>query len=112
MQQPRQLGLRPQERERAPVQREQLVQQRGRISDILKVQSLNPEAMADHLELYMTLMFGKSGLDRMERESIAVVVSATNECDYCVAHHLEVLRRYVDDDETMLAACQIALVII
>ena len=79
----------------------QLVRQGGEVSNILKAQSLNPQAMADHLDLYMTLMFGKSGIDRMEREAIAIVVSANNECDYCVAHHLEVLRRYVDDEETL-----------
>lgn len=78
-----------------------LARQRGQVSDILKVQSLNAEAMANHLDLYMTLMFGKSGLDRGEREAIAVVVSATNECEYCVAHHLRVLGQYIDDDETL-----------
>jgi len=57
-----------------------LIDKRGKVSNILKVQSLNPEAMSNHLELYMTLMFGKSGLSRAEREAIAVVVSATNEC--------------------------------
>ena len=79
----------------------ELVEKRGKVSNILKVHSLNPEAMGNHLDLYMTLMFGKSGLSRAERESIAVVVSATNECDYCVRHHSEALRRYVKDDETL-----------
>ena len=51
----------------------ELVQKRGKVSNILKVHSLNPEAMSDHLELYMTLMFGKSGLSRAEREAIGVV---------------------------------------
>ena len=37
----------------------QLIEQRGKISNILKVHSLNPEAMEDHLDLYMTVMFGK-----------------------------------------------------
>lgn len=46
-------------------------------------------------------MFGKSGLSRMEREAIAVVVSANNECEYCVNHHTESLRHYVDDEETL-----------
>ena len=41
-----------------------LIKARGKISNILKVHSLNPEAMANHLDLYMTLMFGKSGLTR------------------------------------------------
>ena len=36
-----------------------------------------------------------------EREAVAVVVSATNDCAYCVNHHAEALRRYVKDDETL-----------
>src|SRR5210317_1073733 len=78
----------------------ELNKRRGKISNILKVHSLNPQAMSDHLDLYMTLMFGKSGLSRAEREAVAVVVSATNECEYCVNHHTEALRHYVDDEET------------
>ena len=79
----------------------ELVAKRGKVSNILKVHSLNPEAMQNHLELYMTLMFGDSGLSRAEREAIAVVVSATNDCAYCVSHHAEALRRYIKDDETL-----------
>ena len=78
-----------------------LIQQRGKVSNILKVHSLNPDAMQDHLDLYMTLMFGRSGLSRAEREAIAVVVSANNECEYRVQHHAEALRRYIKDDETL-----------
>lgn len=78
-----------------------LLKQRGKISNILKVHSLHPDAMGDHLDLYMTLMFGKSGLSRAEREAVAVVVSANNDCEYCVRHHAEALRRYIDDEETM-----------
>jgi uncharacterized peroxidase-related enzyme len=78
-----------------------LIKQRGKVSNILKVHSLNPDAMNSHLDLYMTIMFGKSGLSRLEREAIAVVVSANNECDYCVNHHAEALRRYLKDEETI-----------
>ena len=80
---------------------EELVEKRGKVSNILKVHSLNPEAMSGHLDFYMTLMFGKSGLTRAEREAVAVVVSATNECEYCVNHHTESLRHYIDDEETL-----------
>jgi uncharacterized peroxidase-related enzyme len=80
---------------------EELVAKRGKVSNILKVHSLNPEAMGDHLDLYMTLMFGRSGLSRAEREAIAVVVSAENDCAYCVNHHVEALRRYIKDEETL-----------
>lgn len=78
-----------------------LIKRRGKVSNILKVHSLSPEAMGDHLDLYMTLMFGKSGLSRAEREAIAVVVSATNDCAYCVSHHAEALRRYIKNDEML-----------
>ena len=79
----------------------ELLKKRGKVSNILSVHSLNPDAMGNHLDLYMTLMFGKSGLSRREREAIAVVVSANNECEYCVNHHTESLRHYVDDEETL-----------
>ena len=79
----------------------ELTKKRGKVSNILKVHSLNPDALGNHLDLYMTLMFGKSGLSRLEREAIAVVVSAGNECEYCVNHHVESLRHYIDDEETL-----------
>ena len=76
----------------------ELIKKRGKVANILQVHSLNPEALSNHADLYMTLMFGRSGLSRAEREAIAVVVSATNECPYCVSHHAEALQRYVKDD--------------
>jgi len=79
----------------------ELLEKRGKVANILQVHSLNPDAMASHLDLYMSIMFGRSGLSRSEREAIAVVVSATNECDYCVNHHTEALRRYIKDDDVL-----------
>jgi uncharacterized peroxidase-related enzyme len=78
-----------------------LIEKRGKVANILKVHSLNPDAMSNHLDLYMTIMFGKSGLSRAEREAIAVVVSASNDCQYCVNHHAEALRRYLKDEEVI-----------
>ncbi len=78
-----------------------LIEQRGKVANILKVHSLNPVAMGNHLDLYMTIMFGKSGLSRAEREAIAVVVSANNDCEYCTHHHAEALRRYLKDEDTI-----------
>ena len=78
-----------------------LIKARGKISNILRVHSLNPEALENHLDLYMTLMFGKSGLTRCEREAVAVVVSASNECEYCVNHHTEALSHFVDEEDTL-----------
>ena len=79
----------------------ELIEKRGKISNILTVHSLNPDALGSHLELYMTIMFGRSGLSRAEREAIAVVVSANNDCAYCVNHHAEALRHYIKDEEIL-----------
>ncbi len=79
----------------------ELLEKRGKVANILQVHSLNPNAMASHLDLYMSIMFGRSGLSRAEREAIAVVVSATNECEYCVNHHTEALRRYIKDEDVL-----------
>ncbi len=53
-----------------------------RLANILAVQNLHPEALDRHVALYRELMFGQSPLSRAERESIAVVVSAANDCFY------------------------------
>ena len=71
---------------------EYLKKTRGKIANIMKVQSLNPDAMMAHLDLYMKVMFSKSELTRIQREMIATLVSATNNCRYCFLHHGEALR--------------------
>jgi len=80
---------------------DQIRGKRGKVANIIKVQSLNPEAMKAHMDLYYCLMFGKSGLTRPERELIAVVVSAANRCIYCVNHHAEALNHYWSDEEKL-----------
>ncbi|MBI4410238.1 MAG: carboxymuconolactone decarboxylase family protein [Gemmatimonadetes bacterium] len=54
----------------------------GGVANIVQVQSLNPRALRDHYALYRTVMYGESPLSRVEREAIAVVVSAENGCHY------------------------------
>lgn len=78
-----------------------LIKSRGKVANILKVHSLNPDALKSHLDLYMTIMFGKSGLTRKERECIAVVVSRADNCEYCVNHHAESLSRYIQNEELL-----------
>ena len=60
---------------------EQLTQSRGKLAEVHKIQSLRPESIVKHMELYMEIMFSKSELSRARREMIAVVVSAFNECN-------------------------------
>lgn len=71
---------------------------RGGVAQVMQVQSLNPAAMETHFEFYKTLLLGRSELDRRTREMIGVMVSAVNNCTYCVEHHLSPLRAYKVDD--------------
>ena len=58
------------------------LQRAGKVFNILKVQSLNPEALKASMHLYQVTMFGASGLSRAEREMLATVVSWANHCFY------------------------------
>ncbi len=52
------------------------------LEHVLRSQSANREALRAHLQLYRAVMFGPSGLTRVEREAMAVAVSAVNDCHY------------------------------
>jgi len=54
----------------------------GRVANILKLHSLSPQSMLDHLALYRTLLFGPSPLERYQREMIGTLVSVLNDCHY------------------------------
>ncbi|MDX2361006.1 MAG: peroxidase-related enzyme [Crocinitomicaceae bacterium] len=75
-----------------------LIQTRGKLADVHMIQSLNPQSIVNHMDLYMTIMFGKSPLKRVQREMIAVVVSKNNDCEYCQMHHAEAVNHYWKDD--------------
>ncbi|HED36692.1 MAG TPA: peroxidase [Ignavibacteria bacterium] len=74
-----------------------IIGSRGKLSNIMQIQSLFPEAMKDHLKLYKTIMFTKSNLSRKLKEMIAIVVSVANKCPYCINHHAEALNHYWKD---------------
>lgn len=75
-----------------------LIKSRGKLADVHKIQSLRPESIVKHMDLYMELMYTKSELSRAEREMIAVVVSAANKCEYCQIHHAHALNHYWKND--------------
>ena len=76
-----------------------LEQTRGKVAEVHKIQSLNPRTITNHMDLYMTVMFGKSPLKRVQREMMAVVVSKNNQCEYCQVHHLEAVNNFWKDEE-------------
>lgn len=75
-----------------------LIETRGKVAEVHKIQSLNPESIVSHMDLYMTVMFGRSPLKRVQREMMAVVVSKANNCEYCQIHHAEAVNFYWKDE--------------
>ena len=61
---------------------DKLVEPWGGVDNILKIHSLNLRSLWAHYELYQTVMYGRSQITRLQREMIAVVVSAVNKCHY------------------------------
>jgi alkylhydroperoxidase family enzyme len=58
------------------------VKRAGKVFNIVKSMSLNPRVLRRSIALYAEIMFGPSELTRVERELLAVVVSAANDCHY------------------------------
>ena len=51
-------------------------------ANIVRIAGSNPPAMKAHVDLYRAIMYQKSEISRHQREMIAVIVSAINECHY------------------------------
>jgi uncharacterized peroxidase-related enzyme len=63
----------------------------GLIPNVLVAYAHRPEKLRAFAQMYNDLMLGESGLSKLEREMIAVAVSAQNRCWYCqVAHGAQV----------------------
>jgi alkylhydroperoxidase family enzyme len=50
--------------------------------NILRIHGVHSRTMRQHYDLYRQLMYGRGPLSRIQREMIAVVVSAENGCHY------------------------------
>lgn len=61
---------------------DQAMERAGRVWHIVQVMSVNPEALRDTIQFYLTVMMGDSPLSRVQRELLATVVSAELECHY------------------------------
>lgn len=49
---------------------------------IIRIHGVHPRTLRQHYDLYVELMHEPSPLSRVEREMVAVVVSALNGCHY------------------------------
>jgi len=71
----------------------------GLVPNVLKAYSLRPAKLRAFIALYNELMLGDSGLTKLEREMIAVVVSSANHCYYCLVAHGQAVRMLSGDPE-------------
>ena len=69
----------------------------GFVPNVLRNYALRPGRLLAWNAHYEEAMKGDSGLTKAEREMIAVVVSITNSCVYCIAAHSAALRKLTKD---------------
>jgi alkylhydroperoxidase family enzyme len=61
---------------------DQAIARAGRVWNIVHIMSQNPPVLRDSIRLYGSIMYGPSPLTRVQREMLAVVVSAESSCHY------------------------------
>ena len=69
----------------------------GFVPNVLRLYALRPSRLLAWNTHYEEAMKGESELTKAEREMIAVVVSVTNDCAYCIAAHSAALRKLTKD---------------
>ena len=69
----------------------------GMVPNVLRAHAFAPEKLDAFTALYNDLMLGESGLSKLEREMIAVVVSSANRCYYCQVAHGAAVRALSGD---------------
>lgn len=71
----------------------------GMVPNVLTSYSLRPNRLRNFMAMYNELMFSDSGLTKLEREMIAVVVSSANRCYYCLVAHGQAVRAMSGDPQ-------------
>lgn len=75
------------------------VEKLGMVPNVLVAYSFDDKKLAGFTTMYNELMLGESGLSKLEREMIAVVVSSVNRCYYCLVAHGAAVRELSGDPE-------------
>ncbi len=69
----------------------------GFVPNVLKAYAFDTAKLAAFVAMYNDLMLAPSGLSKLEREMIAVAVSAQNRCYYCLVAHGAAVRTLSGD---------------
>ncbi len=75
------------------------VEKLGFVPNVFSTYSLKPQRLRNFMAMYNEIMLSKSGLSKLEREMVAVVVSSANRCYYCLVAHGAAVRQLSGDAE-------------
>ncbi len=78
---------------------EKCVTKLGLVPNVLATYSIRPQRLRNFMAMYNEIMFSESGLSKLEREMVAVVVSSANRCYYCLVAHGQAVRALSGDPE-------------
>lgn len=71
----------------------------GLVPNVLSTYSIRPQRLRNFMSMYNEIMFSESGLSKLEREMVAVVVSSVNRCYYCLVAHGQAVRALSGDPQ-------------
>tara|TARA_Y100000766_G_C18828418_1_gene566734 strand:- start:586 stop:1191 length:606 start_codon:yes stop_codon:yes gene_type:complete len=70
------------------------------VDNIMMAHSLRPHSMEGHMALYKNVLHhSRNTLPKWLLEAIGVCVSIINQCEYCIEHHYEGMRKLILDDQ-------------
>lgn len=69
----------------------------GFVPNVFSTYSLKPQRLRHFMQMYNDIMLAPSGLSKLEREMVAVVVSSANRCYYCLVAHGAAVRQLSGD---------------
>ncbi len=75
------------------------VEKLGIVPNVLATYSQNQKKLRNFMAMYNELMLAPSGLSKLEREMVAVVVSSANRCYYCLVAHGQAVRQLSNDPQ-------------
>lgn len=75
------------------------VEKLGFVPNVFSAYSLKPKRLRNFMAMYNEIMLSPSGLSKLEREMVAVVVSSANRCYYCLVAHGAAVRQLSGDPE-------------
>ena len=71
----------------------------GFVPNVLQAYAFDNAKLKTFIDMVDDLMLGDSGITKLEREMVAVAVSAVNHCHYCLTAHGAAVRQRAKDPE-------------